>query len=153
MGCYSLLQGLFPTQGSNPGLLHCRCISLPSKPPIVFCKCDGATHFFFFTLQASLWDFGYLAACGGIHMQLLQGFQFFLCIHRSYSSGFRIFVQDTSFVPILGTRVLPYQDSCLLAFHVCMISFSIFVTVHADPCAQAPPHEAMRVPQPLLPPL
>ena len=74
--------------------------------------------FFFFTLQASLWDFGYLAACGGICMQLLQGFQFLLWVHRSYSSGFRIFVQDTSFVPILGTRVLPYQDSRLLAFRV-----------------------------------
>ena len=26
MGCHSLLQGLFPTQGSNPGQLHCRQI-------------------------------------------------------------------------------------------------------------------------------
>ena len=26
MGCHSLLQGIFPTQGSNPGLLHCRQI-------------------------------------------------------------------------------------------------------------------------------
>ena len=26
VGCYALLQGLFPTQGSNPGLLHCRTI-------------------------------------------------------------------------------------------------------------------------------
>ena len=24
MGCHSLLQGIFPTRGSNPGLLHCR---------------------------------------------------------------------------------------------------------------------------------
>ena len=24
MGCHSLLQEIFPTQGSNPGLLHCR---------------------------------------------------------------------------------------------------------------------------------
>ena len=24
MGCDFLLQGIFPTQGSNPGLLHCR---------------------------------------------------------------------------------------------------------------------------------
>ena len=24
VGCQSLLQGIFPTQGSNPGLLHCR---------------------------------------------------------------------------------------------------------------------------------
>ena len=26
MGCHSLLQGIFPTQGWNPGLLHCRQI-------------------------------------------------------------------------------------------------------------------------------
>ena len=25
-GCHTLLQGIFPTQGSNPGLLHCRQI-------------------------------------------------------------------------------------------------------------------------------
>ena len=33
VGCYALLQGTFPTQGSNPGLLHCRWILLPSEPP------------------------------------------------------------------------------------------------------------------------
>jgi len=26
VGRLSLLQGIFPTQGSNPGLPHCRCI-------------------------------------------------------------------------------------------------------------------------------
>ena len=26
VGCYALLQGIFPTQGSNPGLPHCRQI-------------------------------------------------------------------------------------------------------------------------------
>ena len=26
VGCHFLLQGIFPTQGSNPGLLHCRGI-------------------------------------------------------------------------------------------------------------------------------
>ena len=26
VGCYALLQGIFPTWGSNPGLLHCRWI-------------------------------------------------------------------------------------------------------------------------------
>ena len=29
----SLLQGIFPIQGSNPGLPNCRWISLPAKPP------------------------------------------------------------------------------------------------------------------------
>ena len=35
---HSLLQGIFPTQGSNLGLLHCRqifyCLSLLSKVPV-----------------------------------------------------------------------------------------------------------------------
>ena len=26
VGCHALLQGIFPTQGSNPGLMHCRQI-------------------------------------------------------------------------------------------------------------------------------
>ena len=26
VGCHAFLQGIFPTQGSNPGLLHCRWI-------------------------------------------------------------------------------------------------------------------------------
>ena len=32
MGCHHLLQGIFLTQGLNPGLLHCKR-TLPSKPP------------------------------------------------------------------------------------------------------------------------
>ena len=30
---FSLLQGIFPTQGWNPGLPHCRLDSLPAEPP------------------------------------------------------------------------------------------------------------------------
>ena len=32
VGSLSLLQGIFPTQGWNPCLLHCRQISLPAEP-------------------------------------------------------------------------------------------------------------------------
>ena len=36
MGWHSLLQGIFPTQGLNPGLLHCRqilyCLEPPERP-------------------------------------------------------------------------------------------------------------------------
>ena len=32
MGCYFLLQGIFPTHGSNLGLLHCKQVLLPSEP-------------------------------------------------------------------------------------------------------------------------
>ena len=41
VGCHALLQGIFPTQGSNPGLLHCRQIryrlSHQGSPP----KCSN----------------------------------------------------------------------------------------------------------------
>ena len=33
VGCHALLQGIFPTQGSIPGLRHCRQILLLSEPP------------------------------------------------------------------------------------------------------------------------
>ena len=42
VGCHSLLQGIFPTQGSNLGVLHCRQIlyylSHQGSPPIGFTK-------------------------------------------------------------------------------------------------------------------
>ena len=33
VGCYALFQGIFPTQGLNPGLPYCRQILLQSDPP------------------------------------------------------------------------------------------------------------------------
>ena len=33
VGCHFLLQGIFPTQGSNPGLPHCRQMLLLFEPP------------------------------------------------------------------------------------------------------------------------
>ena len=33
VGCHSLLQGIFPTQGWNPGFLHWQVGPLPSEPP------------------------------------------------------------------------------------------------------------------------
>ena len=33
VGCHALLQGIFPAQGSNPGLPQCRQMLLPSEPP------------------------------------------------------------------------------------------------------------------------
>ena len=39
VGCYAFLQGIFPIQGSNPGLLHCRqilyCLSHQGNPRIL----------------------------------------------------------------------------------------------------------------------
>ena len=33
VGCPVLFQGVFPTQGSNPSLLHLQVDSLPTEPP------------------------------------------------------------------------------------------------------------------------
>jgi len=40
VGCHALLQGIFPTQGSNPGLLHCRQIlyHLSHQKSLVLCR-------------------------------------------------------------------------------------------------------------------
>jgi len=41
VGCHFLLQGIFPTQGSNLGLLHCRQILYhlsPQGSPLLSCK-------------------------------------------------------------------------------------------------------------------
>ena len=39
MGCHSLLQGIFPTQGSNLGLSHCRQILYHLSPQGSPCNC------------------------------------------------------------------------------------------------------------------
>ena len=50
VGCHALLQGTFPTQGLNPGLLHCRQIlyhlshPLPSEEIISLFSCPDAWH-------------------------------------------------------------------------------------------------------------
>ena len=48
VGCHFLLQGIFPTQGSNLGLLHCRQTLYPlshqGSPPKVTVLVDELTH-------------------------------------------------------------------------------------------------------------
>ena len=41
MGCHFLLQGIFPTQGSNPHLLHCQQIlyHLATRKTLIKCLC------------------------------------------------------------------------------------------------------------------
>ena len=50
VGCYSILQGICPTQGSNPGLLHCRQIlchlSYRGGPKIHYFKVSFALTYF-----------------------------------------------------------------------------------------------------------
>ena len=46
VGCYALLQGTFPTQGSNPGVPHCKeiihCLRYQGSPRVL---AWGAYHF------------------------------------------------------------------------------------------------------------
>ena len=56
VGCHALLQGIFLTQGSNPGLLHCRQNFLSSGPP-------GKAHYIhteFKTWQKLYWSCAFL---------------------------------------------------------------------------------------------
>ena len=52
VGCCTLLHGIFPTQGSNPGLLHCRWIFYHLSPIIIISnvkkkkKTVDISHFF-----------------------------------------------------------------------------------------------------------
>ena len=45
VGCHSLLQGIFPTQGLNPGLLHCRQI-------VYYLSHQGSPYFYIKTYKA-----------------------------------------------------------------------------------------------------
>ena len=49
MGCQALLQGIFPTQGSNPCLLHYRWIH--------YCWATGEAQIEAYPLLKSYWDF------------------------------------------------------------------------------------------------
>ena len=62
MGCHSLLQGIFPTQELNPGLLHCRQILYPwatrkatplPAPPKIFKIFNFSKHFKYHISQTS----------------------------------------------------------------------------------------------------
>ena len=39
VGCHSLLQGICPTQGLKPGLLHFLLSEPPGKPNVCVCVC------------------------------------------------------------------------------------------------------------------
>jgi len=64
VGSLSLLQGIFPTQGSNPGLPHCRQILYQLSH-------QGSPY------MISLWSSGYSQPCGK------RAWEFFLRTERS----------------------------------------------------------------------
>ena len=51
MGCHALLQGIFPTQRSNPGLPHCRWILYHLSPQGRLNSCGARAY-----LLCSTWD-------------------------------------------------------------------------------------------------
>ena len=68
MGCHTLLQGIFPTQGLNPGLPHCRG-SLLSEPP-------GKGHRRVFSLGGEvhvLWELAISPQAGGMKDEKSEG--------------------------------------------------------------------------------
>ena len=66
MGCHALLQGIFPTQGSNPGLLHCKWI-----------RCHLSHQFWFFSFTTWEVSCQFLLASGfwcEIHVTLFSSY-------------------------------------------------------------------------------
>ena len=53
VGSLSLLQGIFPTQGSNPGLLHCRRAEVEGKCRF---EVDTFSGVFFPLLRPACWE-------------------------------------------------------------------------------------------------
>ena len=75
VGCHSLLQEIFPTQRSNPGLLHCRQIFLPSEPLgsyLTLLASDAASVLIALRLGN---------ACSNLCLHLHMDFPLCLCLH------------------------------------------------------------------------
>ena len=94
VGSHSLLQGMFPTQGSNPGLPYCRWIfyqlSHQGSPRILeyllyFTSASGifplqnVIHFHFTIDWIELWSIYYAAATAAksLHLRMLESSTFF----------------------------------------------------------------------------
>ena len=80
VGCHSLLQGIFPTQGSNPGFPHCRQIlyhlSHQGSPLFVIFKKRLFIYLLYFGcagsfLCSSEWEFSLVAVNGLLTAMLL----------------------------------------------------------------------------------
>ena len=83
MGCHAPLKGIFPTQESNPGLLHCRWIlyrlSHQGSHVIVHCM---AIRYQLMDIQVS---FHFLAIMNKAVSICIQDFLWTLCFHFSWS--------------------------------------------------------------------
>ena len=56
VGCLALLQGIFPTQGLNPGLLHCRWI-------LYHLSHQGSSNMYISNIDKSFIEQSFLTAC------------------------------------------------------------------------------------------
>ena len=56
VGCLALLQGIFPTQGLNPGLLHCRWI-------LYHLSHQGSPNMYISNINKSFIEQSFLTAC------------------------------------------------------------------------------------------
>ena len=131
VGCHFLLQGIFLTQGSNPGLPHCRqtlyCLSYQGSPcylhtihliaslsdkSVIYLKSLG---FFFFLI------FIYLAAlglsCSTRDFFFWQCTDFLVVLWGLWSTGAR-YLQDAGFVALRHVgSYFPNQGSNLHFLH------------------------------------
>ena len=83
VGCHTLLQGIFPTQGSNPHLshlLHWQAGSLPLAPPVKACKLHvytyTDTHIYVY-IYVYIYMYMYIYICICMCMYLFLSFRFF----------------------------------------------------------------------------
>ena len=85
MGCHALLQGIFPTQGLNPGLLHCRWIiyQLNHKGSPRILKWV-IYHFSSGFLQPRNWTGVSCIAGGFLTVWATREAIILLCVHTSY---------------------------------------------------------------------
>ena len=66
VGCHFLLQGIFPTQGSNPGLPHCR--------QTLYHLSHQGSHFIYLS-TSYVWEMSYSGWTIPLHLSLLKNLE------------------------------------------------------------------------------
>ena len=80
VGYHALLRGIFPTHGSNPGLLHCR--------QTLYCPSHQGGHY----LNLSVFQKAQPNAFPRTHSVQVNGMNTHMHFKKSYHSGFQCFV-------------------------------------------------------------
>ena len=110
VGCYALFQGIFPTQGSNPGLLHCRQILYQLIHQGSLEKHEqGIKNHRLKRLRFQFWF------CTQSWVGQLTFLCFSLFISRDNKANLRRFLQGLNWPSIkLGQE---YSDACVSCYH------------------------------------